>query len=53
MSTGNVASALQRLNALGYGREGYGLSLNLVHNPQGPLLPPAETQIQANLNCIE
>ena len=28
--------ALQRLNALGYGREGSGLTLNLVYNPLGP-----------------
>ena len=29
-------AALQKLNALGYGREGSGLTLNLVYNPQGP-----------------
>src|SRR5207302_8828767 len=32
--------ALKKLNALGYGREGSGLILNLVYNPQGPALPP-------------
>ena len=32
--------ALQRLNALGYGRAGGALALNLVYNPQGPSLPP-------------
>ena len=31
---------LRRLNALGYGRDGSGLVLDLVYNPQGPSLPP-------------
>ncbi|ASQ89596.1 radical SAM protein [Prosthecochloris sp. GSB1] len=31
--------ALGTLNALGYGREGSGLELNLVYNPGGPVLP--------------
>lgn len=37
--------ALQRLNAAGYGREP-GLELNLVYNPGGPFLPPAQTQLE-------
>jgi radical SAM/Cys-rich protein len=37
---------LQRLNALGYGREGSGLILNLVYNPQGPSLPPAQDKLE-------
>ncbi len=36
--------ALQRLNALGYGRE---LPLNLVYNPQGPFLPPPQQALEA------
>lgn len=40
-------AALQRLNALGYGREGSGLALNLVHNPQGATLPPEQGKLQA------
>jgi radical SAM/Cys-rich protein len=36
--------ALQRLNELGYGRE---LALNLVYNPQGPVLPPAQQALEA------
>ena len=32
--------ALRRLNALGYGRDGSGLTLNLVMNPVGAFLPP-------------
>jgi radical SAM/Cys-rich protein len=34
--------ALRRLNALGYGREGSGLVMNLVYNPLGPSLPPPQ-----------
>ena len=37
---------LQRLNALGYGRPGSGLSLNLVYNPQGPSLPPSQASLE-------
>jgi radical SAM/Cys-rich protein len=40
--------ALRRLNDLGYGREGSGLSLNLVYNPQGPSLPPPQAALQAD-----
>ncbi len=39
--------ALKRLNALGYGREGSGLTLNLVYNPQGPQLPPPQEALEA------
>jgi radical SAM/Cys-rich protein len=38
---------LQRLNALGYGRAGSGLVLNLVFNPQGASLPPAQQALEA------
>jgi radical SAM/Cys-rich protein len=40
-------AALQKLNALGYGREGSGLTLNLVYNPQGATLPPEQGKLQA------
>ncbi len=33
-------AGLQQRNALGYGRSGGDLALNLVYNPQGPSLPP-------------
>jgi radical SAM/Cys-rich protein len=39
---------LQRLNALGYGREGTGRILNLVYNPQGPSLPPPQEALEAD-----
>ena len=40
--------ALQALNRLGYGTPGSGLSLNLVYNPQGPSLPPAQAPLEAD-----
>jgi radical SAM/Cys-rich protein len=41
--------ALRRLNALGYGSE---LVLNLVYNPQGPSLPPAQDKLEADYKRI-
>ena len=38
---------LRRLNALGYGDEETGLSLDLVFNPQGPVLPPAQAGLES------
>jgi radical SAM/Cys-rich protein len=43
---------LQRLNALGYGRDHSGLILNLVYNPQGPLLPPPQAALEADYKRI-
>ena len=43
---------LRRLNALGYGREETGLTLNLVYNPQGPSLPPAQQALEADYKRI-
>jgi radical SAM/Cys-rich protein len=43
---------LNRLNALGYGREGSGLMLNLVYNPLGPLLPPPQAELEADYKRI-
>jgi radical SAM/Cys-rich protein len=40
-------AGLQQLNGLGYGKPGKGLSLNLVYNPLGPSLPPAQEQLEA------
>jgi len=39
---------LQALNALGYGQPESGLQLNLVYNPQGWVLPPAQAQLEAD-----
>jgi radical SAM/Cys-rich protein len=38
--------ALQRLNALGYGRIGSELVLNLVYNPLGASLPPPQAALE-------
>jgi radical SAM/Cys-rich protein len=43
---------LQRLNALGYGDEARGLVLNLVYNPQGPSLPPAQAALEADYKRV-
>lgn len=40
--------ALQRLNALGYGLDDGRLPLNLVYNPQGAALPPAQAGLEAD-----
>ena len=42
---------LRRLNALGYGRDP-NLVLNLVYNPQGPSLPPAQTALEADYKRV-
>lgn len=38
--------ALRKLNSLGYGHENTGLKLNLVYNPQGPVLAPPQHSLQ-------
>jgi radical SAM/Cys-rich protein len=40
--------ALRRLNAVGYGLEGGALKLNLVYNPVGAFLPPAQVSIESD-----
>ena len=42
---------LQKLNALGFGREPE-LVLNLVYNPQGPALPPPEAALEADYKRV-
>jgi len=44
--------ALARLNALGYGRAGSGLELDLVYNPQGPVLPPPQGRLEVDYKRI-
>ncbi|HEY6417839.1 MAG TPA: arsenosugar biosynthesis radical SAM (seleno)protein ArsS [Candidatus Binataceae bacterium] len=39
--------ALHLLNYLGYGRAGSGLRLDLVYNPVGAILPPAQVELEA------
>jgi radical SAM/Cys-rich protein len=42
---------LQKLNALGYGRDPP-LVLNLVYNPQGPSLPPTQAALEADYKRV-
>ncbi len=41
-------AALRQLNELGYGKPGSGRVLDLVYNPQGPVLPPAQQALEAD-----
>lgn len=41
-------AGLQALNRLGYGDAHSGLVLNLVYNPQGPVLPPPQGPLEAD-----
>jgi radical SAM/Cys-rich protein len=45
---GGSIRGLRRLNALGYGREGSGLMLDLVYNPQDASLPPPQDRLEAD-----
>ena len=45
-------AAIRRLNELGYGREASGLTLDLVYNPQGASLPPAQPKLEADYKRI-
>mgnify|MGYP001164714163 FL=1 len=40
-------AGLRQLNTLGYGQPGSGLTLNLVYNPLGPILPPDQAGLEA------
>ena len=44
---GRSIEALQLLNGLGYGRPGSPLRLDLVYNPLGASLPPAQEELEA------
>ena len=46
------SAGCRRLNALGYGREGSGLTLNLVYNPLGPSLPPPQAELEADYKRV-
>ncbi len=45
-------AGLRRLNALGYGQPGTGLTLNLVYNPSGAFLPPPQLALEADYRRI-
>lgn len=44
--------ALKKLNAMGYGHEGSGLELNLVSNPTGAFLPPAQAETEKRFRRV-
>jgi radical SAM/Cys-rich protein len=44
----NSIAGLRQLNTLGYGQPDSGLQLNLVFNPQGPHLPPAQAGLEVD-----
>ena len=44
--------ALRRLNAIGYGVPGSGLELDLVYNPQGASLPPAQEALERDYKRV-
>ena len=44
--------AIRLLNGLGYGREGSGLTLDLVYNPQGAKLPPPQAALEADYKRV-
>ncbi len=41
-------AGLKQLNELGYGQPDSGLKLDLVYNPGGPFLPPAQAALEAD-----
>ena len=45
-------AVLKELNAVGYGRNGSGLELNLVSNPTGAFFPPAQKQTEKRYHQI-
>ncbi|HUP30682.1 MAG TPA: arsenosugar biosynthesis radical SAM (seleno)protein ArsS [Usitatibacter sp.] len=45
-------AAIRALNALGYAREGSGLTIDLVYNPQGASLPPPQAKLEADYKRI-
>jgi radical SAM/Cys-rich protein len=45
-------AAIRMLNGLGYGREGGGLTLDLVYNPQGASLPPPQAKLEADYKRV-
>ena len=47
-----MADTLKKLNALGYGRKGSGLELNLVSNPTGAFLPPSQSATEKRFRQV-
>ena len=49
---GRLIGALRKLNSVGYGAEGTGLILDLVHNPAGAYLPGSQVDLEASYRRI-
>ena len=49
---GDSIRGLEKLNALGYGKPDSDLRLDLVFNPQGPVLPPAQAQLEIDYKAF-
>ena len=47
-----VLHPVRQLNELGYGREGSGLTIDLMYNPQGASLPPPQQKLQADYKRV-
>ena len=45
-------AGLKKLNALGYGKPDSGLLLNLVYNPDAPVLPPPQQELKRDYKRI-
>ena len=45
---GKSIEAIRKLNDLGYGQPGSGLTLNFVYNPVGAFLPPSQASIEGD-----
>jgi radical SAM/Cys-rich protein len=45
-------AVLKKLNAVGYGRDGSALELNLVSNPTGAFMPPDQEQVEKRYHQI-
>ena len=44
----NSIAVIKKLNSLGYAQENSGLVLNLMYNPTGPYLPPAQQNLESD-----
>jgi radical SAM/Cys-rich protein len=49
---GKLIEVIRRLNERGYGQEGSGLTLDLVHNPGGAYLPGPQASLEADYRRI-
>jgi radical SAM/Cys-rich protein len=47
-----LIEVLRRLNAAGYGQEGTGLVLDLVHNPGGAYIPASQASLEASYRQV-